>query len=280
MRAKYSFIAVSTLLFSLNAYAGLFDSTPDFKCGRDDAISAVQSKIRDDAVSKLQVAYLANPSDFYGKPLKDYIAKANEIAIVMANVTTKSSDDEAQARSCSATVTLTVPSEIMGYIASYPDRLRRIINDGGKVLNNSVQWDKFTYSLSMADNGKDISVSYEYNNKDYISESIAAMATLAMNKDELQKAELNNKLNIAARNYSDSDRQLNELWKYLPDSVKASMKKEQNMWINEKAKKCGKISDASSATTPLPTRIGIYDCQTKMTDERFRYLGGDEEHGY
>lgn len=62
MRAKYSFIAVSTLLFSLNAYAGLFDSTPDFKCGRDDAISAAQSKIRDDAVSKLQVAYLANPS--------------------------------------------------------------------------------------------------------------------------------------------------------------------------------------------------------------------------
>ena len=251
MREKYSFIAVSTLLFSLNANAGLFDSTPDFKCGRDDAISAAQSKIRDDAVSKLQVAYLANPSDFYGKPLKDYIAKANEIAIVMANVTTKSSDDEAQARRCSATVTLTVPSEIMGYIASYPDRLRRIINDGGKVLNNNVQWDKFTYSLAMADNGKDISVSYEYNNKDYISESIAAMATLAMNKDELQKAELNNKLNIAAHNYSESDRQLNELWKYLPDSVKASMKKEQNMWINEKAKKCGKISDASSATTPL-----------------------------
>ena len=121
MREKYSFIAVSTLLFSLNANAGLFDSTPDFKCGRDDAISAAQSKIRDDAVSKLQVAYLANPSDFYGKPLKDYIAKANEIAIVMANVTTKSSDDEAQARRCSATVTLTVPSEIMGYIASYPD---------------------------------------------------------------------------------------------------------------------------------------------------------------
>ncbi|ENU0720475.1 hypothetical protein ACUF6G_000562 [Enterobacter hormaechei] len=88
MREKYSFIAVSTLLFSLNANAGLFDSTPDFKCGRDDAISAAQSKIRDDAVSKLQVAYLANPSDFYGKPLKDYIAKANEIAIVMANVTT------------------------------------------------------------------------------------------------------------------------------------------------------------------------------------------------
>ncbi|HAS1297808.1 hypothetical protein F3H77_15145 [Enterobacter hormaechei] len=46
------------------------------------------------------------------------------------------------------------------------------------------------------------------------------------------------------------------------------------------AKKCGKISDASSATTPLATRIGIYDCQTKMTDERFRYLGGDDEHGY
>lgn len=279
MRAQYSLLAVSTLLFSLHVNAGLFDSTPDFKCGRDDAISAVQSKIRDDAVSKLQEAYLANPAGFYGKPLNDYIAKANEIAIVMAKVTTKSYD-EAQARSCSSTVTLTVPPEIMGYIASHPDKLRSLINDGGKVLNNSVQWDKFTYGLSMADNGKDISVSYEYNNKDYISESIAAMATFAMNKDEILKAELTNKLTIAMRDYSDSDGRLNALWKYLPDSVKASMKKEQNIWINEKAKKCGKISDASSAATPLATRISIYNCQTTMTDERFRYLGGDEEQGY
>ncbi|HGP4142344.1 TPA: lysozyme inhibitor LprI family protein, partial [Enterobacter roggenkampii] len=76
------------------------------------------------------------------------------------------------------------------------------------------------------------------------------------------------------------DSQLNNLWKSLPESVRASMKKEQNLWINEKAKRCGKISDASSTATPVETRIKIYQCQSERTFERFIYLGGDEERQY
>ena len=173
-----------------------------------------------------------------------------------------------------------MPTEILGFIASYPQKLGGINQGGGKVLNNSVQWEKFVYLLSLADNGKDISASYEYSGRDYISQSLAAMTMLAMNKSELEKADLDNKLNNAIFAYSENDGQLNNLWKSLPESVRASMKKEQNLWINEKAKRCGKISDASSTATPVETRIKIYQCQSERTFERFIYLGGDEERQY
>ncbi|HCM9136907.1 TPA: lysozyme inhibitor LprI family protein [Enterobacter cloacae] len=280
MRAKTSLIALSSLFLALNANAGLFDSTPDFKCGREDAISATQSKIRNDAVSKLQKAYISSPSKFYGKPLKDYIAKVNEIGLVLENVTTKTNQDNKAILSCNAKVSLTVPADIMSYIGSHPNQLGGITNGDGKILNNSVQWDKFVYSMSLADNGKDISVSYEYGNRDYVSESLAGVTILIMNKNDLEKDELISKLNNAKYIFADSDQRLNDLWKQLPASVKTSMKKEQNAWINEKAKKCGKISDASSEQTPLSVRTDIYTCQTKMTDDRYYYLGGSEEAEY
>ncbi|HCM9210243.1 TPA: DUF1311 domain-containing protein [Enterobacter roggenkampii] len=280
MRAKHCFLVLSTLLFSFNATAGLFDSAPEFKCGREDAIAAMQSKIRDDAMSKLQETYLATPSQFYGKPLKSYLEKAQQITIQLENITTTPFDKNDSNRSCTAKVTLTMPTEILGFIASYPQKLGGINQGGGKVLNNSVQWEKFVYLLSLADNGKDISASYEYSGRDYISQSLAAMTMLAMNKSELEKADLDNKLNNAIFAYSENDGQLNNLWKSLPESVRASMKKEQNLWINEKAKRCGKISDASSTATPVETRIKIYQCQSERTFERFIYLGGDEERQY
>ncbi|ENO0289366.1 MULTISPECIES: lysozyme inhibitor LprI family protein [Enterobacter] len=280
MRAKYSFIVLSTLLFSFTATAGLFDSAPEFKCGREDAVAAMQAKIRDDAMSKLQETYLATPSQFYGKPLKSYQEKANQIAIHLENVTTKPFDKNDSNRSCSAKVTLAIPTEILGFIAAYPQKLERINQGGGKVLNNSVQWDNFVYILSLADNEKDISASYEYSDRDYVSQSLVDMTMLAMNKSEFEKADLNNKLNDAVLAYSENDSQLNNLWKSLPESVRASMKKEQNLWINEKAKKCGKISDASSTATPVETRINIYQCQADITHERYVYLGGEEERQY
>lgn len=236
MRATHSLIALSTLIFTLNANAGLFDSTPDFKCGREDAVFATQSKIRNDAVSKIQQAYLATPSRFYGKPLNDYISKVNQISLVLENVTTKPYKNDEMTRDCTAKVSLAVPADIMNYVASNPDKLTGLTNGGGKVLNNSVQWDNFVYSLSLADNGKDISVSYEYANRDYISESMAGVTVLALNKSELEKAELTNKLNNASMAYYESDRRLNELWKYLPDSVKAAMKKNRIYGLMKKPK--------------------------------------------
>ena len=108
------------------------------------------------------------------------------------------------------------------------------------MLNNSVQWEKFVYLLSLADNGKDISASYEYSGRDYISQSLAAMTMLAMNKSELEKADLDNKLNNAIFAYSENDGQLNNLWKSLPESVRASMKKNRISGLTRRLKDAGR----------------------------------------
>ncbi|TKK16285.1 DUF1311 domain-containing protein [Enterobacter cancerogenus] len=275
---KLSLIALSTLLFSLNATAGLFDSTPEFKCGREDSVAALQGKIRNDAISKLQEAYLTSPQKFYGKPLKNYLDKANQIAIVMENVTTKTFKSEDLSRQCTAKISLTLPPELLSVMTTFPDKVGSISRGKGKVLNDRVQWENYNYSIALADNNKDIAVSYEYTDSDYIAEALFNISLFALNKDDLENADLKNKLSTSAYYYSDSDRHLNDIWKGMPESVRASMKKEQTAWITEKARKCGKLSDASSESTPLKTRISIYQCQTKMTDERVRYLGGESEY--
>lgn len=277
---KLSLIALSTLLFSLNATAGLFDSTPEFKCGREDSVAALQGKIRNDAISKLQEAYLTSPQKFYGKPLKNYLDKANQIAIVMENVTTKTFKSEDLSRQCTAKISLTLPLELLSVMTTFPDKVGSISRGKGKVLNDRVQWENYNYSIALADNNKDIAVSYEYTDSDYIAEALFNISLFALNKDDLENADLKNKLSTSAYSYSDSDRHLNDIWKGMPESVRASMKKEQTARITEKARKCGKLSDASSESTPLKTRIAIYQCQTKMTDERVRYLGGDTESEY
>lgn len=277
---KLSLIALSTLLFSLNATAGLFDSTPEFKCGREDSVAALQGKIRNDAISKLQEAYLTSPQKFYGKPLKNYLDKANQIAIVMENVTTKTFKSEDLSRQCTAKISLTLPLELLSVMTTFPDKVGSISRGKGKVLNDRVQWENYNYSIALADNNKDIAVSYEYTDSDYIAEALFNISLFALNKDDLENADLKNKLSTSAYSYSDSDRHLNDIWKGMPESVRASMKKEQTAWITEKARKCGKLSDASYESTPLKTRIAIYQCQTKMTDERVRYLGGDTESEY
>ncbi|WP_297122838.1 lysozyme inhibitor LprI family protein [uncultured Enterobacter sp.] len=279
MKKRY-LLASGALIFSMNVSAGLFDSTPEFKCGREDSISATQAKIRNDAISKLQETYLSTPAEFYGKPLQSYIDKANKIAIVMENVTTSPYEKDNSVRNCSAKVSLTLPPELQSVMTNFPDKLASISPGKGKVLNDRVQWENYRYSLSLADNGKDISVSYEYTSTDYVAESLFNITLFALNKDDLEKANLQRKLSSAAYSYADSDRNLNMLWKSLPDSVRASMKKEQSVWIGDKARKCGKISDAASEAVSLQTRIDIYQCQTKMTEERVTYLGGDTERDY
>ncbi|MEZ6877282.1 lysozyme inhibitor LprI family protein [Enterobacter sp. KBR-315C3_2022] len=279
MKKRY-LLASGALLYSLNASAGLFDSTPEFKCGREDSIAAVQAKIRSDAVSKLQETYLSSPVTFYGKPLQSYVDKANQISIVMENVTTKTFKKEDSVRNCSATISLTLPAELQSVMTSFPDKLPSISLGRGKVINNRVQWEQFSYSLSLADNKKDIAVTYDYPGDNFVSESLFNISRFALNKDEMQKTDLQKKLIREANIYSDIDSNLNMLWKSLPDSVRASMKKEQSAWIGEKTRKCGKINDAASETVPLQTRIDIYHCQTKMTEDRVTYLGGDTERDY
>lgn len=101
------------------------------------------------------------------------------------------------------------------------------------------------------------------------------VSVLAENKDQIVKALSQGSLGEAQSAYTNADRELNAVWKELPDSARNALKKEQVAWVNNKAQKCGKLSDASSEAINVNQRIGIYQCQTKMTDERISYLSGN-----
>lgn len=54
-----------TLLFLLSpavSYAGLFDSTPELKCGNDNAVTAAKEWIYNEALGRLQQDYIKEPS--------------------------------------------------------------------------------------------------------------------------------------------------------------------------------------------------------------------------
>ncbi|MCW2457671.1 UNVERIFIED_ORG: hypothetical protein M2414_005444, partial [Rahnella aquatilis] len=56
MRMKKIVSAACFLVISASAHAGIFGDSGDFKCGREDAVKAVQDAIRDDATARLQTA--------------------------------------------------------------------------------------------------------------------------------------------------------------------------------------------------------------------------------
>lgn len=44
------------------SYAGLFDSTPELKCGNDNAVTAAKEWIYNEALGRLQQGYIKEPS--------------------------------------------------------------------------------------------------------------------------------------------------------------------------------------------------------------------------
>ncbi len=265
---KGIFLLTTASLFSLSAQAGLFGGE-DFKCGRDDAVKAVQDYIKSEAGAKLQNDYIINSGAFYKKDIQEFQSKIDSIPMTISNVSTTSTTDGTL--NCSATIAAQLPPETLEVLKNNPEYLSSIISDNGKMNNGKVVWSNYPYSLSLADNKKDISVS----RVNYIQNSIYKMSTLAVNKDHIITSNFTVKLSNSKNNYARSDRNLNDIWKSLPDSIKTSMKKSQQAWVNEKALKCGKLSDADMEITPIQNRINIYDCQTKMTNERIAFLGGD-----
>ena len=103
------------------------------------------------------------------------------------------------------------------------------------------------------------------------------MSVLAVNKEQVVSTFSQISLSSAQSAYASADHELNSAWKELPDSARNSMKKEQIAWVNSKVTKCGKISDAKSEEVNVQQRINIYQCQTKMTNERISYLNGNDD---
>ncbi|MBH5326290.1 DUF1311 domain-containing protein [Salmonella enterica] len=254
------------------ANAGLFDSN-DFKCGREDAVKALSDYIKNDAAGLLQSDFITKGHFNYDKPVSVYQQMLNGMVVNVTNVSTSGKGN--YGLNCSATISVKIPQNTLDIVKKFPDYLSDITRDGGRINNDNVTWDVVKYSAKLADNNKDIIFS-EFN-RSYISRAIYEMSVLSVNKEQIVHTYLQKELMKAQSAYAGADRELNAIWKALPDSVRNSMKKEQLAWVNSKTSKCGKLSDATSETTNIQHRVDIYQCQTRMTDERISWLTGESD---
>lgn len=258
--------------FSNAANAGLFDSN-DFKCGRDDAVKALAGYIKDEASGMLQSSFITKSRFNYDKPVSVYQNMLNSMKVELTNVSTSGSGSDGL--DCSATISIKIPQDTLDVVSKAPHYLQYVTGDNGKVNNSGVTWNGATYVAKLADNNKDILFG-NFNWTD-VSAAMFNMSVLAVNKDQIISTLSQSSLKLAQSAYASADRELNAVWKELPDSVRNSMKKEQIAWVNNKVAKCGKIPDGKAETIPMQQRVNIYQCQTKMTNERISYLTGDNE---
>ncbi|TKI02541.1 lysozyme inhibitor LprI family protein [Martelella alba] len=263
--------AVIALTCTANAYAGFFSSSDDFKCGREDAVKALSVYFHGDASGLLQSDYLTKSKYSYDKPVTDYQNKLNNLAIGVSNVST--SGNGSYGLNCSATISVKVPQETLDVVSSDPKYLHYVTGTSGKLNNGSVVWSGVNYSAKLADNGKDVIFS-NFNRSD-LSDALFNISVLSVNKSQIINAQAKENLASAKAEYKNSDSNLNSVWRELPDSSRNALKKEQVIWVSEKVAKCGKLSDAESNSVDMKHRIEIYQCQTKMTDERIDFLSGN-----
>lgn len=267
---KKSMLLSSLLICSVSAHAGFFGGD-DFKCGREDAVKALQDSIKSAAAGVLQSEFITNPSIFYGKNLEEFQSKLDHFSVDVSNVST--SDKTESVLSCRANIAFKLPAETLDVLRDVPGYLSGLVSNGGKLSTGGIVWSNHPYNLKLADNKKDISVT----DLGFIPRSLFQADILSVTKNDVINNNFDEKIRKEKISYASADAWLNRVWKNLPDSIKRSMKKEQVSWVNQKAVKCGNLTDADSSVTPAPQRVAIYKCQSTMTQERISFLGGDRE---
>ncbi|MDF3829505.1 MULTISPECIES: lysozyme inhibitor LprI family protein [unclassified Pseudocitrobacter] len=260
------------------SHAGLFESEPELKCGNDNVIAAAKAWFYDESLSQLQNSYIQTPELFHGIPQNTYEQQLRAIPIQFGDVTTLSLRTGMTQRNCTAKISAGIPQATLDLLKILPESLNDITQGNGQVLNNDVVWKEVKYEIQVADNGKDIIVNATQDIKP-LTTSIYNIATLAVAKDALIRQKNDADISMAEQRFNRDDRELNIIWQSLPDSSRAALKKEQQVWVTQKAQKCGKISDAKSEAVPAAQRINIYQCQQRLTGERIAYLGGEDPEG-
>lgn len=262
-------LLVFVLSFSSStAYAGMFDFD-EFKCGKSDAVDKLVERMRLDAFSELDDAFMVKSKtvDFH-YPVSTYQYKLDNINPIVTDVATGGSGS--YGINCSATISYKIPPEAMDVLNTIPEYATLITEGGGKIQKGSVVWRNVSYDARLADNGKDII--FSNISASYIPVSMVYVSVFSVNKIEILNALSLRDLKKEQSYYENADSELNSLWRTLPDSARNSLKQEQVAWINEKTKKCGKISDATAESMDANKRTAIYQCQTKMTRERMYFL--------
>lgn len=264
---------IVALACTANAHAGFFSSSDDdFKCGRDDAVKALQQYIKDGASEMLQNDSLQNAVILFNKPVSVYSDKMKSMTVDVKGASTISNSSPTEV-SCKARVSIPLPQETIDIIHAIPEQMADLQSEQESFYNNAVIWKDYSYNLKLSDDKKDISVTDHMDNR--ASSELYSIALVSVNKNELITKNNDKKIKAAQSEYNEADAELNTLWKNMPDSVRASMKSAQLAWVKDKAVKCGKISDATGNTADLSTKMNIFNCQTKMTNERIDFLGGN-----
>ncbi|HEY2454424.1 MAG TPA: lysozyme inhibitor LprI family protein [Scandinavium sp.] len=259
------------LICSVNVHAGLFSSSDDFKCDRDDAVKALQQYVKDYSSGMVQRDSLKKTSLLFNKPADMYIEKLVLLPVNIKNVSTTDNTNVSEI-SCEAHVDIPLPANALDVIHAMPEQMSGLQFGHAKFYNSTIVWKKYEYTLKLADNKKDISVVDNMSNA--ASATLYGIVVLTTNKDEFIKANALQKLAIAKDDYQIADADLNATWQELPASSRNTLKLPQLAWVKGKAFACGKISDAELATTDAETSVKIYNCQTKMTHERNTFLSG------
>lgn len=183
-----------TLLFLLSpavSYAGLFDSTPELKCGNDNAVTAAKEWIYNEALGRLQQSYIKAPSTlFFDIPQTQYEQQLRAIPVQFSDVITQNPQPEnADLRTCSATVTIGIPQPFLKLMKDLPDTLSYISQENSQVINNTMTWKEVNYNIQLADNNKDIVVTPV--KKIYkLTWSIYVMARMTVSGDNLIKKKI------------------------------------------------------------------------------------------
>ncbi|MGU3416648.1 lysozyme inhibitor LprI family protein [Enterobacteriaceae bacterium C34A] len=260
------------LACAANAHAGFFSSKDDFKCGRDDAMASLKQYIKDTSGGFIQKNSMSKSKALFNKPASVFIEEINSIPVDVTGVSTAYQTRETEI-SCRANISIALPQEAIDVIQDNSDHMSSILRGQATLHNKSIVWKEYSYDLKLADNGKDITVTD--NSSDAAASVLYNVSLLAVNKSEIIASNNGEKENIAQSEYQRADANLNALWKNIPDSLRTSMKSSQLAWVKEKTTKCGTISDAMGKAKDASTRIEIFNCQTKMTNERISFLGGD-----
>ncbi|MBR7631585.1 DUF1311 domain-containing protein [Aeromonas popoffii] len=266
MKLKFLFF-VSLLGLSSAVNAGTFDSKEEklpFKCGREDAISALTEALRDNALSKISIS---------PDKLERFQNQVEKAPVSISDVST--TNDSSQELKCVATVSMTVPVELKELAEKAPEVFSEFIREShGLYKNGNLIWNGISYKVRLADNEKDISVAL--GDTYYVPMSLAKASYLSITKDDIIQRNNPSRVTIAKQAYEAEDARLNKIWKAIPSSFRASMKNEQISWIWQKENNCGNIESANNVNLSISGKVELYECQTEMTKARIKYLSGQQ----
>ncbi|MGY3901185.1 lysozyme inhibitor LprI family protein [Aeromonas lusitana] len=254
---------------SSSAFAGFFDAKEEaapFKCGREDAVSALVKTIRDDASPMLKSRYAKTAST---EQLGQFQASLDAINVQASEVTTVHKTDSSL--NCIATITMAIPPELKDIADKVPADYDEFLNHSDATSRNgSLIWKDRTYSIRLADNGTDISIRGTNFYPPMLT--LVNAASIATRKDEILKENDPSMVPAAKELYMVEDKELNRIWGTIPKSFRSSMMESQRQWVIAKANTCGSLSRANSPDEAVKNRVDIFKCQADFTKERIQFL--------